>query len=70
MAEKELNTKMGEDKETTSNDFDSNSEDDLDIICNMIFMLPLEYDIISKVTEDEDGSLKKWLLRSLYVTMS
>lgn len=37
-----------------SNDFDSGLKDDMDIICNVIFMLPLEYDTITKVTKEED----------------
>lgn len=38
-----------------SNDFHSGSEDDLDIICNMIFVLQLEYDTFIELTKEEDG---------------
>lgn len=38
---------VGSDEEMTSNDFDSGSEDELDIICNMIPVLPLDYDTIT-----------------------
>lgn len=42
----ELKAKIGEDEEMESNDFDSGSEHGLDILCNMIFVLPLKYDTI------------------------
>lgn len=44
-----------EDEEMASNDFESGLEHELDIICNMIYMLLLEYDTVTKVTEDECG---------------
>lgn len=50
---------VGKDKEIGSNNFDSGSEDDLDIISNMISVLPLEYDVVTKVTEEEDGSAEE-----------
>lgn len=53
--EKEPKIYVGDDKEMASNEFDSGSEDDLDIICNMIFVVPLEYNTITEVTEEEDG---------------
>lgn len=48
-----------------SNDFDSGSERELDIICNMISMMLLEYDKVTEVTGEEDGFLKKCLPISL-----
>lgn len=42
-------------EEMVSNDFDSRSEGELDIICNMISVLPVEYDRVTEVTEEEDG---------------
>lgn len=42
-----------EDTEMETNKFDSGSEPELDIIDNMIFVLPLEYDTVTKVIEEE-----------------
>lgn len=35
--------------------FDSCSREELDIICNMISVLPVEYDQVTEVTEYESG---------------
>lgn len=59
----------GEDEDMVSNDFDSGSKDDMDTICNMISVFPLEYDTITEVTKVSVGWLKKWKLTNLYVTM-
>lgn len=37
-----------------TNDFDSGSEDNFDIICNVVSVLPREYDYITKVEEPLD----------------
>lgn len=50
------------DEEMDKNEFDSGSEDELDIICNMISMLPFEYDTISEVAEKEDGLAKEMVI--------
>lgn len=42
-----------------NNDFDFGSERELDVICNMISVLPLEYDTITEVTEEEDGLVEE-----------
>lgn len=41
------------------NEFDSRLEGELDLICNMISMLPLEYDTFTKVTKVRDGLAKE-----------
>lgn len=43
-----------EDDDILTGNFDYGSEGELDIICNMIFVIPIEFDQITKVTEDED----------------
>lgn len=60
---------VGSDEEMTSNDFDYESEDELDIICNMIPVLPLEYDTIVEATEEEDELDEKWIPINLYANM-
>lgn len=42
-----------------SNELDLWLEDDLNIICNMIFVLLLEYDTNIEVTKEDDGSAEK-----------
>lgn len=51
----ELKAKIGVDEEMVSNDFDYGSEHDFDLICNMIYVLPLMYDTLSKLIEEEGG---------------
>lgn len=34
--------------------FDSGSEDDFDVLCNVVFVLPKEYDCVTKVVEPDD----------------
>jgi len=41
-----------EDEEITSNF--SDFELDFDVICNVVLVLPVEYDVMSEVTEDEE----------------
>lgn len=38
-----------------TNNFDSGLEGELDIICNMIYVLLVEYDTVTEVIEEEDG---------------
>lgn len=38
-----------------SNDFEFGSEGELDVICNMISVMSLEYDTVTEVTKVEDG---------------
>lgn len=51
----ELKAKIGVDEEIVSNDFDYGQEHDFDLICNMIYVLPLMYDTLSKVIKEECG---------------
>lgn len=55
MVENEPIVSIGSDVEMVSNDFDFGLEGELDIICNMIFVMQLEYDTFIEVTEMEDG---------------
>lgn len=41
--------------------FDSSSKEELYIICNIISMLHVEYDQVTKVTEDESGLVEEFL---------
>lgn len=34
--------------------FESGSEDDFDVLCNMVSVLPMEYNCVTEVTESED----------------
>lgn len=45
--------KVVEGAEVETNDFDLGSEPKLDIICNMIYVFPLKYDIVTEVIEEE-----------------
>lgn len=45
--EKSTKDKAGKDVYTKTYNFDSRSEPELDIICNMIFVFPLEYEIVT-----------------------
>lgn len=42
---------QNEDDDILNDNFDSRSEGGLDIICNMIFVLPIEFDQVVAVTE-------------------
>lgn len=42
-----------------TDNFDSRSEDELDIICNVVSILLVEFDHITKVTEEEGDSFAK-----------
>lgn len=55
MVENEPKATIYEDEEMTSNNFDSGSEDNLDIIYNMISVLPFEHDTITDISEEEYG---------------
>lgn len=54
LIENEPKVSIGSGVEMASNDFDSRSKGELDIICNMLFVFPLEYDIVTEVTEEND----------------
>lgn len=41
----------------TTNDFDSSSGDELDIIYNMVYVFPIEFDHVIEVAEEESGWL-------------
>lgn len=41
--------------EMVSDNFEDSSEDDLIIYCNIVSILPIEYDYIFEVSENEDG---------------
>lgn len=60
---------VGSDEEMARNDFDYGLEDELDIICNMISVLPLEYDTIIKATKEEYELDEKWIPINLYASM-
>lgn len=47
MVENKHKVSIGSDEEMASNNFNSGSEGELDIIWNMISVLPLEYDTIT-----------------------
>lgn len=48
-----------EDEDMLTNNFDSSLEDELDIICNMITILPIEYDSVTEVAkEDKDFAVE------------
>src|ERR1044072_8432895 len=57
--EKEKMPDSTEDTDMLTDNFDSESEDDLHIICNVVYILPAEYDMISEVMEEEDDSSSK-----------
>src|ERR1044072_4706337 len=57
--EKEKVPDSTEDTDKLADNFDSESEDDLHIICNVVSILPAEYDMISEVMEDEDDPTSK-----------
>lgn len=38
------------DEEMVTNNFDSRLEEDFNIICNVIYLLPIEFDYITEVT--------------------
>lgn len=44
-----------------TNNFDFGSEEELDIICNRISMLSIDFDQVTKVSEEEDNRLAKEL---------
>lgn len=43
-----------EDDDMHTDNFDSGLKGELDIICNIVFVLPIEFDQITEVTEEED----------------
>src|ERR1044072_4293331 len=57
--EKEKMPDSTEDTDMLTDNFDSESEDDLHIICNVVSILPAEYDMISEIMEEEDYSSTK-----------
>src|ERR1044072_2736704 len=48
-----------EDDNMLTDNFDSGSEEDLNIICNVVSIMPAEFDGVSEVTEDEYDSVTK-----------
>jgi hypothetical protein len=56
-----------EDEEITSNF--SESDPSLDIVCNVVSVLPVEYDVPSEVNKWKAISLKKWPFTSHYAIM-
>lgn len=40
-----------------TNKFEIKSEDEFDVICNFVFVLPIQFDILNKVTNNEDDYL-------------
>lgn len=50
-----------EDEDMEIGDFNSGSEDELDIICNMIYVLPIEFIQVTKVIEEDDSGLAEEL---------
>lgn len=42
------------DDEMADDDFDSGLEDDFDILCNVVSILPTDYDFVNEVAEPED----------------
>src|ERR1044072_7823320 len=57
--EKEKITEPNEDDNMLTGNFDSGSEEDLNIICNVVSIMPAEFDRVSEVTEDEQDSVTK-----------
>lgn len=50
MVKNEPKVSIDSNEEMASNDFESGSKGEWDIICNLISVLPVEYDIITEVT--------------------
>src|ERR1044072_9407940 len=48
-----------EDDNMLTDNFDSGSEEDLNIICNVVSIMPAEFDKVSEVTEDEYDTATK-----------
>src|ERR1044072_780030 len=49
-----------EDDNMLTDNFDSGSEEDLNIICNVVSIMPAEFDRLSEITEDEyDGATQE-----------
>lgn len=44
---KEKHAMLNQNEDMVTSDFDFGSEPDLDIICNMISILPIEYDTVT-----------------------
>lgn len=59
VVENEPKVSIGSYEEMDGNDFDSGPDGGLDNICNMISVLPLEYDTITEVTEEGDGLVEE-----------
>src|ERR1044072_5452493 len=57
--EKEKVYDSTEDTDMLIDNFNSECEDDLHIICNVVSILPAQYDMISKVMEEEDDPTSK-----------
>src|ERR1044072_4035803 len=52
-------TEPNEDENMLTDNFDSGSEEDLNIICNVVSIMPAEFDRLSEITEDEYDSATK-----------
>src|ERR1044072_9231265 len=48
-----------EDDDILIDNCDSGFDDELDIICNVVSVLPIEFDKVSEVTEDEESCVVK-----------
>lgn len=48
---KEKGPFSNEDDDMLTNDFEIESDDEFDIICNFVFILPIELDIMNEVSE-------------------
>src|ERR1044072_1556573 len=57
--ENEKVIESNEDENMITDNFDSGSEESLNIICNVVSILPAEFDRLSEVTEDEDDTATK-----------
>lgn len=60
---KEKEATHDQDEDMATRDFDYSSEPELDIICNMIYVLPIEYDTIIEVIEEEDNGFVEELAK-------
>src|ERR1044072_4199455 len=58
--EKEKVADSTEDTDMMTDNFDSESEDELHIICNVVSILPAEYDKVSEIMDnEEDRAIKE-----------
>lgn len=60
---KEKKATHDQDEDLIIDDFDSGSEPELDIICNMISILPIEYDTTTTENKEEGNGLAEELAK-------